>query len=303
MEGEKKIILVGGSGFIGTELSRVFLSKNYKVVIVDLSSPKFFDRNLSFIKKDLTNSLLEKEVVSGSYAIINLAGANISKKWNSKIKKIIFDSRVKTTLNIVNSIKESTERPKILINASAVGYYGDRGEEILTEEVGSGEGFVSDLCVKWEEEARKAEILGLRVVLIRTANVLGYGGLLNKLLPFLKLNLGVYFGSGKQYMPWVHYADVVGIYMHALENDLQGSYNTGAGKTVTQKELFQTFSQTIGKSKIWKIPYFLTKIIFGEFANVLVSSQNTVSNKIKSTGYQFIFEDTSLALKDIFRKK
>lgn len=303
MLGEKKIILIGGSGFIGTELSRVLLSKGYKVVVVDLYSPRFLDRNLFFIKKDLTNSFLEKEEISDTFAIINLAGANIGRRWNKRIKRLLFKSRVNTTSSIIESIREAEIKPKVLINASAVGYYGDRGSEILSEESETGKGFVSELCVKWEEEAKKAEDFGVRVVIIRTANVLGYGGILNRMLPFFKLGLGAFFGKGMQYMPWVHYQDVVGIYLHALESNLQGAYNTGAGKTITQKELFKIFAEVIGRPRIFRMPYLFVKVAFGEFANILVSSQNTVSDKLKNSGYNFIFEDARLALKDIFRKK
>jgi hypothetical protein len=303
MEEAKKIILVGGGGFIGTELSRVLLSKGYKVVVIDLNSPKFLDRNLSFIKKDLTISIIEKEIISGSYAVINLAGANIGRRWNKKLKEVLLKSRVDTTSSIVRSVRESQSKPKILINASAIGYYGDRGDEILSEESEAGQGFVSELCIRWEEEAKKAEDLGLRVIIIRTANVLGYGGILNRMLPFFKLGIGVYFGKGGQYMPWIHYQDVVGVYIHALENNLQGAYNTGAGSTITQKELFKAFAEVLGKPRVFKLPYFFTKIVFGEFADVLVSSQNTVSDKLKNEGYKFIFEDVRFALRDIFRKK
>jgi uncharacterized protein (TIGR01777 family) len=206
---------------------------------------------------------------------------------------------VVTTRNLVSVLATLEIKPKVLVSASAVGYYGDRGGDVLTEESPAGTDFLARLCVDWEEGATRLRESGVRVALIRTANVLGPGGLLASLTPIFKKGLGGYFGSGLQYMPWIHWKDVVGIYMFALEHDISGPYNVGAGKTISQKELFKAFARSIGIPVVWRIPYIVARAIFSGFADTLVASHNTDSSKIKKAGYVYGFEDIHHALDDV----
>lgn len=303
-EGKKRIVIAGGSGFIGTKLTEALVKRGYRVTVVDLSPPSTEKLSeVDFISKDLVKDGLESSLVDGALAVINLAGASIGKRWSSEYKKLIYDSRVKSTKSIVEAVHSSKERPKILINASASGYYGDRGEELLSEDSGPGNDFLARLCLDWEEEAREVEKAGVRVVTVRTANVLGPGGLLSTLEPVFKWGLGGYFGSGKQFMPWVHWKDIVGIYIFALESEIKGAVNTGAGVPVTQKDLFKTFGKIIGSPIVWRIPFVFARVALGEFARALVASQRVDLSKIKGAGYSFRFENLEEALIDIYDKQ
>ena len=297
---QKKILIVGGSGFIGTKLTELLLERGYSVTVVDLIPPRLVHESLSFVKKNIAAEPAEPALVDGFYGVVNLAGATIGRRWSDEYKKILYTSRIDTTRSLVHALKSAEKKPAVLINASAIGYYGDTGAELLTENHASGTDFLAKLCVDWEAEAIKANECGVRVVLIRTAHVLGKGGLLETLLPLFKKGLGGYFGSGRQYMPWVHWSDVVGIYLFALENNLEGAYNVGAGTTISQAAVFRSFAKIIHAPVVWRIPKFAARLALGEFAGSLVSGQNTSSEKIKSAGYAYQYENINDALKNTF---
>ncbi len=307
MLGTKKILIVGGSGFVGTKLTEALLGLEYWVTVVDLIPSRVTHKNLIFIKADFSVDTVPSEILDGVYAVVNLAGANIGKRWTSKYQKVIYDSRVVTTRKLAQAISKTALKPSVLVSASAVGYYGDRGYRSLQEDFPAGGDFLAQLCVDWESETKRVEAQGVRVVVVRTAHVLGAGGLLSTLEPIFKKGLGGYFGNGFQYMPWVHWKDVVGIYIFAIENNIQnnvqGAYNVGAGKTITQKEFFRAFATAIKAPLapfIFRIPYIVARIFLGRFAEALVSSENTSSEKIIEAGYKYEFEDVHMALADIY---
>lgn len=287
MDQLKKVTIIGGSGFIGTKLTEELLAKGYAVSIVDIKSPHLIHANLSFTQT-YTSETVKPSVLDESFAIINLAGAPLSKKWTPKYKELLYNSRVITTKNIVAAISHMKKLPDVFICASGCNIYGDHDKEKITEITNPGNDFLAQLCVDWEFEAMKAQNdLHIRTVIVRTANVLGPGGLLQVLRPFFKAGLGGYLGLGKQYMPWVHWKDIVGIYIWAIEQPLQGPYNTAAPQVVTQRHFFKAFAQSIKAPVVWPIPYVLARIIHGEFAKSLKVSQNIDSSKIQATGYQF----------------
>ena len=294
----KKIAIVGGSGFIGSKLSDALLAKGYAVLVVDMAAPRIQNQNLSFVQCDTMRSEIPDSTFEGVYGVVNLAGATIGKRWNGKYKELIWNSRIETTRHVVSAIAKCTTPPSVLVSASAVGYYGNSGSIQVSEESLAGMDYLGRLCSMWEGEACKAETQATRVVRIRTANVLGRGGLLATLQPLFKKNLGAYFGNGNQYMPWVHVEDIVGIYIYALEHDLSGPYNTGAGTTLTQKQLFTAYAQSLGVYGPWMIPGWIAHIMLGEFADALLGGQNTVSKKIADAGYSHAYTEVSSALKD-----
>ena len=300
---KKTLVIVGGSGFIGTKLTEVLLGKGYAVRVVDLVAPRVQHESLAFEKANIALGKSSSSLFEDSFAVVNLAGATIGRRWNTAYKKIIYDSRIDTTRSLAELIGACTQKPTVLVNASAVGYYGNCLDAVLTEDAKAGTDFLAKLCVDWEGEALKAENFGVRVVRIRTANVLGPGGLLSTLEPLFRKWLGGYFGSGKQYMPWVHWSDIVGIYVYAIERPIQGAFNTGAGQTPKQKELFKAFANALHVPIIWPIPYIAARILFGEFAEALVSSQNTQSKKICESGYAYQFQNLSSAFDDILKSK
>ena len=294
-----KVIIIGGSGFIGTKITEALLVRNYEVVVIDLNAPRVLDERVRFIKHNFATESVTPEVseaLNGAFGVINLAGASIGKRWSELYKKVIYDSRIETTRALVQALAGLAVKPGVLVNASAVGYYGDRKDEMLTEESLPGNDFLAQLCVDWESAANEARNAGIRVACIRTANVLGPGGLLASLEPIFKKGLGGYFGSGRQSMPWIHWKDIVGIYLFALENPVSGSYNVGAGKTISQKELFTAFAYEIDAKFVWRIPYVVAQIAFADFADTLVASHNTDSTKIHQAGYVYQFSDIKTAL-------
>ncbi len=297
---KETIAIVGGSGFIGTKLSEVLLEKGYTVRIIDLVPPRVQHERLIFTKSNLAEGNSSSDLIDGCLAVINLAGATIGRRWNASYKEKIYNSRIDTTRALVRLIENCVKKPEVLVNASAVGYYGDRGGDVLGEDFKPGTDFLGKLCVDWEREASLADSSGVRVVCIRTANVLGPGGLLTTLEPMFRRWIGGYFGSGTQYMPWVHWKDIVGIYVHAIEHPLRGAFNVGAGKTPTQKELFKAFARTVHAPVVWPVPYVVARLIFGQFADALVASQNTDSKKIREAGYTYQFEDISTALRELY---
>jgi uncharacterized protein (TIGR01777 family) len=299
MHSSSHICIVGGSGFIGTKLTEFLLSRGDVVTVIDVTAPRMTHKNLSFILHDCSTAALPAEKILGATAIINLAGVSIGRRWSSLYRKKIYDSRILTTRALVEAVSVVKTPPRVFIQASAVGIYGDRGSMVLKETDMPGSDFLAHVCVDWEKEAILAREYVERVVVIRTANVLGPGGLLASLKPIFKKGLGGYFGSGKQYMPWIHWKDIIGIYIHALDSSIVGIFNTSAGPAITQKELFTAYAHSVSTRFLWRIPYFVTYLLFGAFARVLVSSQRIDSKKLVGVGYTYTHTDISQALLDI----
>lgn len=298
MQTNKKIIVTGGSGFIGTYLTHQLISDGYEVCVLDIVPPKVFSARVSFIKHDILKDTLGPETIEGSYGVIHLAGVPIFHRWTKEYKKRIIDSRIISTKNIVTAISKCVDKPQVLVCASAVGYYGD-SNEVLNEDSPQGKDFLSGVCAKWEEEAQKASEFGVRVVSLRTSHVLGKGGILGVLVPLFKKGIGGYFGYGSQSMPWVHYKDIISMYVFALSHPLSGAYNTHAGKSVTQKEFMKSVARVVGSSFVWRIPVFAVRILYGEFADVFTINQKISSQKIKDAGFQFHYEILQDALQEV----
>ena len=291
----KKIVIVGGAGFIGTMLSQALLKRGYRITVLDKNPSRISHPDLKSITTDASHSITT-EMLLESWGIINLAGAPISKRWTKAYKKTIYKSRINTTKNIVDAVSQLESKPHVLVSASAVGYYGDQGNQVINETTMPGKDFLAKLCVDWEKEALRAQDLGIRVAIVRTANVLGPGGLLQTLRPLFRYGLGGYFGNGNQYMPWVHWKDIVSIYIWLVEHELSGAYNTAAPQAVTQKELFKAFARSIKAPWILPVPYFFARIVVGEFAQALIASQYVDSTKLSNTGFVFQVSDIDQAL-------
>ncbi len=297
----KKILITGGSGFVGSLLSEKLLEKGYEVVVVDIVPPQ--NQHLIFYKIPLDAELLPREALQNVYGVINLAGAPISGKWTKDYKKVLRNSRIETTKNLFRSFEKESLKPKILVSASAVGFYGNRRDVLLDENSPSGNDFLANICVDWEQEAFTFERLGTRVVTLRTSHVLGRGGILAEMLKLFKIGFGGYFGNGKQYMPWVHIDDLVSQYLFAIEYEkMSGSYNTGAGNPVNQKTFMKSIQRVFGFLFTLPVPALVAKIVKGEFANALLGGQKIDSSKIKNAGFNFKFEDINSALLDIKNK-
>jgi uncharacterized protein (TIGR01777 family) len=231
-------------------------------------------------------------------AVVHLAGETIAGRWTPEKKKRIYESRVQGTHRLVDAISTLDERPKVLISASAVGYYDDRGDDVLTEDAPPGGGFLSRVCRDWEREAQRAEELGLRVVRLRFGIVLGPGGgALQTMLPLFKLGLGGPLGSGRQWWSWVHRDDVVGLIELALKNEeLSGPANATAPNPIRQREFAKTLGRVLKRPAVLPAPAFALKLTLGEFANELLASTRAIPKRAQELGYRFEYAELEGAL-------
>lgn len=292
-----KVIITGGSGFIGQKLTAALLEKGYHLTILDHHPPK---QPVEFVKIDLAGQELPEALFKDVEAIIHLAGKNIFGRWNASVKKAIYESRISGTRGLVSSLKKLSQRPKTLISASAVGFYGERGEAELDEASAPGTDFLASVCVDWEKEAREAESLGLRTVQVRTAPVMGHGGLLSKMLPIYKLGLGGPIGNGQQWFPWVHMEDIVNIYLFALtQENIRGPVNACSPQQIRNKEFSDTLARVINRPAFLRLPLWALKLRFSDLAEAIAASQKVYPRKLQEAGYIFLFPDMRQALENI----
>lgn len=291
-----KVLITGGTGFIGTNLTKRLSAKGHEVIVVARHRPK--QKGLKFIKADLENEVPQGDLERVD-AVIHLVGRNIFGRWNRKLKDSIRDSRVKGARNILKAFENVKVRPKVFISASAVGYYGDKDNEELRENDAAGKDFLAKVCVDWEKSAQKAEDLGMRWVSIRTALVLGKGGLLGVMLPIFKLGLGGPLGNGKQWFPWIHIEDIVGIYEFVLEEKIHGVYNACAPGQITNEEFTKALGKALHRPVIFRVYKWMMRLVFGEFTDVIMASKKVDSSKIRKAGYKFKFLRVEDALEDL----
>ncbi len=299
----KKAIITGGSGFIGRNLVKLVPEP----IVVGRSSKKIQQifPNVQCVEWH-PPELIPKEIFDGVDVVFHLAGENIYKgRWNEEKKKRIFESRQVGTRTIVESMCQAKNRPKVLISSSAVGYYGDRGDEELTEDFGPGTGFLSEVCQMWEMEAMRATSCGVRVVPIRTGIVLGRdGGALAEMLRIFRLGLGGKLGRGNQFMSWIHIEDLVSIMAYCAQADtVSGPVNAVSPNPVTNKEFTKTLAKVLRRPAFMTVPAPLLRLVLGEFAEALLSSQRALPQKLLNSGYQFRYPLLQDALVNLLRKE
>ncbi len=297
-----KIILAGGTGFIGRALRGKLLSAGHVVIVLTRLSSQDSGEKMSresFAVWDGKSAGDWAVHLDGADAVINLTGENIAaKRWTPSQKQQILSSRVDATRAIVNAIEQARRKPALLINASAVGYYGDAADRELSEASPKGEGFLAETCEAWEAEARRAERFGVRVVLARLGPVLGEkGGMLAKMLPPFLLFMGAPLGTGRQWISWVHREDVVGAFLFMLgRGDFSGPVNVTSGTPVTMKEFCRRLAGMLHRPCWPPLPSFFLKGVMGEMAAIVLSSQKVLPLRLLKEGYCFRFTDLSEAL-------
>ncbi len=297
-----KILMTGAGGLIGLALQNALKSKGYQVITATRHKPEnddqiFWNTETGFRSEDFPR-------LESLEAVINLSGENIAQRWNDEIKKRIRQSRVRTTRTLVETFSKLSVKPKVFISASAIGFYGSRGNEILTEASAAGDNFLADICVEWENEAEKAEKLGIRTVLVRTGIVLSKnGGALAQMLTPYKLGVGGTVGSGEQYMSWIALEDEIGIFLYALENQsVRGAINAAAPHPATNYEFTKTLGEVLNRPTILPIPEFAVNLLFGEMGNaMLLGSMRVVPKKLEDSGYQFQFPHLKTALEEAIK--
>ena len=240
---------------------------------------------------------------AGHHAVINLAGEPIDQRWTDESRRRFHESRVGLTVRVVEAIAKlpDDQRPKVLVNASAVGIYGDRGDEILTDTARPGNGYLADLCIDWEDAARDAETLGIRVVRLRIGIVLGENGpAFEKLRRVFKLGLGGPLGHGKQWMPWIHLADLRAAIVHAVISEtLTGPVNGSAPNPERNADLTRKLAAALHRPAILAVPGFALKLVLGGFGEVLLAGQRALPAALEADGFRFQFPTLEAALADL----
>lgn len=292
---------------MGTTLTRMLTERGYEVTILTRSIRK--DRALpqgaSLLEGVSTQKGQWQERVAGHEIIINLAGASIFHRWSTDTKKVIRDSRILTTQNLVEALTGRKGKDTVLLSTSAVGYYGFHGDEDLDETNTPGNDFLSSVTQEWEASALEAVKFGARVILCRFGIVLGNsGGALRMMLPLFRWYLGSPFGNGEQWFSWIHQQDLVKIYLFLLNRrDISGPVNCTAPNPVRNKEMTKILGEVLNKPIFMPpVPVFIVKLLMGEFGSVLLEGQKVVPKKLTDAGFHFQFSNIRDALNDLLRK-
>ncbi len=294
-----KILISGSTGTVGTHLINAISSDSFE--IWRLVRSRAGGDNLIFWDPE-GGRVDDPDLLEGFDAAVHLSGENIVGRWTKKKKNSIRRSRVLSTRYLVSLFSGLQNPPKTFICASAIGYYGDRGEERLTERSAVGSGFLPDVCHEWENEANKASDLGVRVINLRTGAVLSLkGGMLGSLLPLFKMGLGGVVGSGGQYISWVSIEDLSRIIVYLLEHgEVTGPVNAVSPNPVTNKQFTATLATVLRKPAWFAVPAFAIRLFFGEMGRyTMLASSMVFPEKLISSGYEFLHEDLGSALEDI----
>jgi len=289
-----KVFMTGGTGFVGTTLTHKLLEQGHHVTILTrkMGVNRTLPRGASFLEGDPTKRGEWQKAVPQHEVIVNLAGASIFRRWNQETKKVIRESRILTTTNLVEALSDGGGKEATLLSTSAVGYYGFHGDEELDEDSPPGEDFLASVTQDWETAALKAEALNVRVVICRLGIVLGEnGGALGELIPIFQKGLGSPLGSGKQWFSWIHEMDLVGIYLFLIaNNELSGPFNCAAPEPVRNKDLTQALGKALGRPTFMPaVPGFVIKMIKGEFGTILLRGQRVLPKKLLEAGFHFRF--------------
>jgi uncharacterized protein (TIGR01777 family) len=307
-----RVFVTGGSGLIGTRLVRALHGRGDQVILLtrrpDAVRPAL-GPVCTLVAGDPMKPGPWAEAVDDCDAVVNLAGENIfARRWNDEFKKMLMDSRVRTTENVVQALarrpRTASGAAKVLVNASAVGYYGPHGDEELTEDSPAGDDFLARICVAWEAAARAAEAHGVRVAPVRIGVVLAKeAGPLAKVLTPFRLGGGGPVGSGRQWMSWVHAADIVGILLLALDSAAAiGPINGTAPQPVTNRDFATALGRALHRPSFMPTPAFGLRVLLGGVADIITTGQRVLPRKAEALGYRFQFPTVEAALQDLLRQ-
>jgi uncharacterized protein (TIGR01777 family) len=275
------IAMTGATGFVGRELAPELRRAGHQVRAISLRGP------------------VAADALAGCDAVVHLAGEPVAQRWTPQARERIMRSRVEGTRRLVEAMR--THPPQVFISASAVGYYGSRGDEILTEDAPAGHDFLSQVAAAWEREALAAEPLGVRVLRLRIGMVLGRdGGALAKMLPPFRWGLGGPIGGGRQWVAWIHQADLIALIQFLLgESTLRGAFNAVSPHPVTNAEFTRALAQALHRPAVLPVPAFAVKLLFGDMAQVVLASQRAIPQAAERAGFTFRYPDIYGALRQI----
>ena len=300
------ILIAGGTGLVGTHLTKKLLAKGHQLSL--LSRKKRDIKGVKNFQWDVNKGAIDDAAFEGIDSVINLAGAGIADgRWSEKYKKVLLDSRNKSADLFHNELTKRNIQLDSYIAASAIGYYGDRKDEWLSETTASsGKGFMVDCCEQWEASSSQMNSVADRLITLRIGIVLStQGGALTKMLPSYAAFVGSYFGDGQQYYSWIHIEDMVDLIIYSLENkDLNGTYNAVSPNPVTNKTFAEAIGKALNKSAlIMPVPSFALRLAMGEMADVVLNSNRVSADKIVGSGFQFQFPELIPALRDVVERK
>ena len=305
-----KVLVVGASGFIGSHLVRALTARGDEVVATS-RNPTKLNGSVPAVHWDPNAGPLPAEALQGVDAVVNLAGEPVAPKlvgllalsgrWNKTKKKKIRDSRVNATRNVVAAIAAAEQKPRVLVSASAIGYYGDGQHKVLHENTSRGRDFLADVCLAWEGEARKVRDHGVRLAIVRIGVVLGRDGGAYPIMsrPF-RMFAGGPIGMGRRWFSWIHIDDMVGVLMHMIDHEeADGIFNGTAPNPVTSAEFSQTLASILKRPNLFFVPPPALYLTLGGFATVICASQRVLPNRTIGTGYNFKYPTVRPALEDL----
>ncbi len=293
-----KVLITGASGLVGTELQKSFAAQGYEML---LASRKVAtdDRHIQWSVED---GFTDPEKLEGIDAVVHLAGENVSGlRWTDDKKKAIRDSRVLGTRNVVDAISKLKNKPKVFVASSAIGFYGERGDEEVTESSAAGDNFLAEVSKAWEAESRRAEDAGIRTVLLRTGIVLSKdGGALSTMLVPFKLGVGGVVGSGKQWMSWISLPDEIDVINFVIENEnIRGAVNAVSPNPVTNHDFTKTLGEVLYRPTFFPLPEFAVSMVFGEMGDVLLlASTKVLPKRLEDAGFEFKYPNLKEAVEN-----
>jgi uncharacterized protein (TIGR01777 family) len=302
-----KYLVTGATGFVGQRVVKQLTDGGDQVVILTRNIAKgalYFGNKCQYFLWSDTSQLPPIEAFDGVDVVINLMGEGIAdKRWDENQKKKIHDSRIVATSNLVEVMKGLTKKPNAFISASAVGIYGNRGNEEINESSSTADDFLARICKDWEESALKAKNLGLRTAIIRIGVVIGKdGGALKKMLPIFKLGAGGPVGSGKQFMSWIHVDDIAGMFVRAgKDSSIEGIYNGTSPYPATSKDFARELGKVLHRPAFAPAPAIALKIVFGEMSQVLLDGQKVLPTKFKEKKFSYRYPTLEMALTESIR--
>jgi uncharacterized protein (TIGR01777 family) len=296
------VSLTGATGLIGSRLAAALLVRGDAVTVLS-RNPERARAALGDVEAHAWNPVAGPapvEALNGRDAVVHLAGETLSQRWTAESRRAIQDSRVLGTRNLVAGLRDADPRPRTLVCASGVGYYGPCGDERVTEDSAPGSDFGARLCVAWEREAAAARELGIRVVSMRTAVVLDSdGGAMAKMLPFFRLGIGGPVAGGRQYLPWIHVDDIVDMYLAAIDDgEWDGPFNASAPEPPTNRDFSRALGRALHRPAVLPVPGFALQLLYGDMAQIVTTGQRAVPARALERGYSFRHTDLEAALRD-----